>query len=669
MAFDKIKKKSEAMGKKSMATLLKVNKYENPQMALDLIAHICTADTDIDLTPCIHRYEEVMAEMKESLQPYTLASNDFIIECDLADINMCNSVEENLSSTLKIAVAGGYSAGKSSLLNSITGIGDLLPTGVEPVSVVNTLLNCVPKNRKLIIRGKNLRDNLVLLNDEVLACIQHSSKSKVYIASVLKNIIIDTPAPEYLVGTTFIDTPGYNNSTAESEADRKTAVSALKNADAVLWCIDIEAGTLSTSDLEILKEVQDKPFVILYTKMDKKDTASMESIVAETQKKCAQEFDADHRPIAVMAVSCQEKKIYSPEHYDFKKVIELIKTKCGAADALTIHRVKIEQLFDSEIAASDELINNLEERRKELVKSQSENNQSHNEFKENISSMKDSLREMLIDSYSEIERSADRRGRLFVDAMQQLADALNRETRWSDKAGWFSGTSSLMEEHAEACKKFARLDNANIKYNYWEKSDRTDLVEVINGILDDYMESSSNSIDDEYGDYNEIIKQKQNETQLKKCLKEFKPKVLKALQDAYYDGKKMLEDHNRHLQTLDKSAETDIFSAISGDSYSRFLSCFSHGVDLTVCNAEDYSPLTWAVRSGNNEMVKFFIANEADLTMKDKRGYNALETAAMLHYQDICELLIEADNSLVAASAPLAELAQKNRFTEWVASI
>jgi len=53
--------------------------------------------------------------------------------------------------------------------------------------------------------------------------------------------------------------------------------------------------------------------------------------------------------------------------------------------------------------------------------------------------------------------------------------------------------------------------------------------------------------------------------------------------------------------------------------------------------------------------------------MKDKRGYNALETAVMCHYQDICEMLIEADRSLVYESQPLVKLAGMNTFTKWIA--
>lgn len=66
--------------------------------------------------------------------------------------------------------------------------------------------------------------------------------------------------------------------------------------------------------------------------------------------------------------------------------------------------------------------------------------------------------------------------------------------------------------------------------------------------------------------------------------------------------------------------------------------------------------------------MKFLIAHDVDLTMKDKNGYNALETAAIYHCQDICELLIQADKGLVSESQSLTKLAANDRFEKWVSN-
>ena len=622
MGFENIKKKGEAMGKKPMAQILKVNKYEDPQMALNLIAHICTSANKVDISSCIKSYDDFLFKIENVLNNYSLKNNSFTNSCSMEGLNLLIEMTSILFSSLKIAVAGGFSAGKSSLLNSLTKIGDLLPTGVEPVSVVNTYINCRNQVPKLNVNGINLKDELVLLNDEVLACIQHSSKSKTYVTSVLKKIVIDVPSETYLNKITFVDTPGYNNSTSTSDSDKNTAEDALEECDAIFWCIDIESGTITKKDLEMLKKKKKKPIVIFYTKMDKKSDDDIKRIVEDTEKTCLKEFGRENMPVTVMAISCVNKKKYSTSHMTLQQVIEAIKHKCGGtADLLKRYQQKISNMFDEEIEASNEAIAHYEEQRKEQIKDKDEWYEIYRNNKDYANNIKEKLKDVMLDSYDDIMKAVD---------------------------------------------KYNRLCNKNASYTYWERENRDYWYKEVCERYDNLIEEAKTHIDDSENTYQQIVKSKKNEEELRKLLAQYKPQVLQALEDAYNKCMKQIQNLQSHLQTLEKTEKSDVFSAISGDNYERFLSCFSDGVDLSICNQEGYSPVTWAVRSGNNEMVKFFINHDADLSTKDKRGYNALETAAMCHYQDMCELLMEADHSLINESQSLAKLAAMNNFTNWV---
>ena len=610
------------MGKKPMAQILKVNKYEDPQMALNLIAHICTSANKVDISSCIKSYDDFLFKIENVLNNYSLKNNSFTNSCSMEGLNLLIEMTSILFSSLKIAVAGGFSAGKSSLLNSLTKIGDLLPTGVEPVSVVNTYINCRNQVPKLNVNGINLKDELVLLNDEVLACIQHSSKSKTYVTSVLKKIVIDVPSETYLNKITFVDTPGYNNSTSTSDSDKNTAEDALEECDAIFWCIDIESGTITKKDLEMLKPYKEKPIVIFYTKMDKKSDDDIKRIVEDTEKTCLKEFGRENMPVTVMAISCVNKKKYSTSHMTLQQVIEAIKHKCGGtADLLKRYQQKISNMFDEEIEASNEAIAHYEEQRKEQIKDKDEWYEIYRNNKDYANNIKEKLKDVMLDSYDDIMKAVD---------------------------------------------KYNRLCNKNASYTYWERENRDYWYKEVCERYDNLIEEAKTHIDDSENTYQQIVKSKKNEEELRKLLAQYKPQVLQALEDAYNKCMKQIQNLQSHLQTLEKTEKSDVFSAISGDNYERFLSCFSDGVDLSICNQEGYSPVTWAVRSGNNEMVKFFINHDADLSTKDKRGYNALETAAMCHYQDMCELLMEADHSLINESQSLAKLAAMNNFTNWV---
>lgn len=669
MGFDNIKKKGESMGKKPMAQVLKVNKYEDPQMALNLIAHICTAANSLDFSKCFDRYSDVLEQLNKEIEGSNLLNVFFVRDCIFKGIDLENELASTLSSSIKIAVAGGFSAGKSSLLNNLTKIGNLLPTGVEPVSVVNTYLNCQSNIQKPIIRGKNLKDEFVLLNEEVLACIQHSAKSKTYVAPVLDKIIINTPTEEYLDGITFVDTPGYNNSTSNAESDRQKAIDAMSGCDAIFWCIDIESGTLTKNDLSMLKQFIGKPIVILYTKMDKKSTEDIKRIVKDSEAVWTKEFGRENMPVSIMAISCVNKQKYSSTHLTFRDIIKSIKKQCGFTNLLTRYKKEVEGLFDEELKASTDTIDSYEKQRVEQIKDKDEWYEIYRNNKEYSKSIKEHLKNVMIDSYSEIMECADKRLDCFSKAIDGWCEALNRENEWADKSGIFSDTSSLSQKHAKAIDAYTRLCNKELSYNYWEIKNRNELYEDICERYDELVEKCKNDTESSESVYKQIIKNKKNEEKLKSTLVKYRLKATQALEEAYNASLKKLKADQEKMQKLEKTKDTDVFSAISGDNYERFLSCFSDGVDLTVCNPEGYSPITWAVRSGNNEMVKFFINHDTDLSMKDKRGYNALETAAICHYQDMCELLMEADHNLINESQPLSKLATLNYFTNWVSKI
>lgn len=674
MGLDAIKRKGAAMGKQT-AQIIKVNKYENPQMALNLISHICTASTDLELTPCFQPvYDLLNKQMKPDLDNYDLLNSDLIDDCFWKVIALEDELVSTMSSSLKIAVAGGYSAGKSSLLNYLTGIGDLLPTGVEPVSVVNTYLNCVfSPNKRLVIRGENLKDELVLLNDEVLACIQHSSKSKTYIANVLKKIVIDVSVRDkYLDGITFVDTPGYNNAVGQNESDREKAIEAMEKCDAIFWCIDVESGTITKNDLEMLKKVQDKPIVILYTKMDKKDVGAVRKIIQDTEKLCAKEFDRDKFPLAILSFSCVTRQLYATSNTTFSQIIQAVKTKSGSTmSLLSRYSGEIEKLLMKEINASNEMIKDYEAERLELVDEKQKQRERYQDKKDANSASKEAVEEVILSNYDEIMDCADKRMDYFQKALKGWREALDREAEWTDKVGFFSDASDLSRRFAYANYEFKKLSNSQAgsqanNQDYNEES-RTKLYNEICTLYDASLEKEKKELEGIEDKYQTSIEGRKKEEALVKLLGKYRFQLVATLKDSYNRAVKAVKQHQEKLQQIEREQDMNIFSAISGDDYGRFLSCFSQGVDLSICNNGGFSPLTWAVRSGNNEMVKFFITHDADLSMKDKRGYNALETAVMCHYQDICEMLIEADRSLVYESQPLVKLAGMNTFTKWIA--
>lgn len=699
------------MGKKSMSAFLKVNKYENPQTVLDLISHICTSGMDLSVQNEFIPYRNKYSKLEEDYSKVNTreAENEFVdgsisdlIEnCELPySVMPIFLAHSNFSDAINVAVGGGYSSGKSSFLNNITGIGAVLPTGIEPVSVINTYLFFSDKVTKLMVSGKNCKGHVVKLNREVLDCIQHSSKSKVYVSSVLDELYINIPVSkerEYLKGLVFIDTPGYNNSDnankENGKTDSDTASDAWKNSDALFWCIDAEAGTISQRDIEELdKQIGDKdnyPFVIVFNKIDKKPNDEIVKILKSAEKVCKSKLKI--QPIDIIGFSSiGESAIYSLKtkkkattRGGVMKVLAsiLYKMKDGFSNTCSVSywTNQLASYFDQEIETCDGVLASLENKRKELAKEKAEAfSKSTTSSEEEFSFVNDHLplvEDVLIKSYDDIVNSRDGMVDLFNRAMKGWSKALDREDQWAEKTGFFSDASNLQRQSNNAVKEYNRVITAAEEncdeFQFWNTESRKNDLDLIREAYEHYDSADSADEADQDSleeDYDNTVASKKTISIYKSFLQKKKQEIVRVFTTCCENAIKKTEKRLRALQNIKEEEETDVFSAIANDNMNRFLDCFSNGVDLTKCNSQGYSPLTYVAKNSNNAMMKFLIDHEVDLSLKDKNGYNALETAAIYHCQDICDLLIRADKGLVAESQSLTKLAANDRFEKWISN-
>lgn len=713
MGFDGIKNKSASMGKKPMSAFLKVNKYENPQTVLDLISHICTSGMDLsvkdEFTPYSDKYNQLKEDYskintREAENPFVDDSiSDLVKNCELPYSIMPFFLDHSgFSDAINVAVGGGYSSGKSSFLNNITGIGAVLPTGIEPVSMINTYISFSDKITKLIVSGKNCKGHVVKLNREVLDCIQHSSKSKIYVSSVLDELYLNVPVSkerEHLKGLVFIDTPGYNNSdNANKENGKKdidTAIDALQDSDALFWCIDAEAGTISQCDIEMLNKQIDNndgnyPFVIVFNKMDKKPANDLVKILQSAEKVCKSKLKI--QPIDIIGFSSiGESAIYSLKNKQkattrggVMKVLASIiyKMKDGFSNTRSVSYWTnwLAVCFDQEIKDCDESLADLEKDRKELAKKKADAFAEESDSNNNTLTYDrlQHIKNVLIDSYDEILISRDSFYDLYKKAIGGWLRSLDREKEWAKLTGFFSDDSKLSRLHDNSVKEYKRVINAECQLDtleYWNTDVRKEDFEILCNTFDknDIQEllnmDEQEMLNEELNEkYNNVVLSKELISDYKRFLQKKKQEIVHVFTTCCENAIKKNEKRLRALQNIKEEEETDVFSAIANDNMNRFLDCFSSGVDLTKCNSQGYSPLTYVAKNSNNAMMKFLIDHEVDLSLKDKNGYNALETAAIYHCQDICELLINADKGLLMESQSLTKLAANDRFENWISN-
>ena len=713
MGFEGIKRKSASMGKKPMSAFLKVNKYENPQTVLDLISHICTSGMELSVQNEFTPYRDKSSQLaedyskintREAENPFVNASiSDLTENCANPFVMMPVYLDHSgFRDAINVAVGGGYRSGKSSFLNNITGIGAVLPTGIEPVSMINTYISFSDKVKKLIVSGRNFKRHIVKLNREVLDCIQHSSKSKVYVSSVLDELYIKAPVSkerEYLKGIVFTDTPGYNNSDISNKENGKkdidTAFDALELSDALFWCIDAEAGTISQRDIEMLNKLIDYntdnddgnyPFVIVFNKMDKKPGDEIAKILQSAKKVCKSKLKI--QPIDIIGFSSiGESAVYSLMTKKkattnagvmkiFASIFNIMKNDVSDYRSVSYWTNQLASYFDQEIEVCDETLAGLEDERKKLAKKKAEAfSKSTTSSEEQFSFVNDHLpvvEDVIIKSNDDILNSRDGMVDLFNRAMKGWSKALDREDQWAEKTGFFSDASNLQRQSNNAVKEYNRVMTAAEEncdeFEFWNTESRKNNLDVIR-IAYEFYDSADEDIQDSLEeDYDNTVASKKTISIYKSFLQKKKQEIVRVFTTCCENAIKKNEKRLRALQNIKEEEETDVFSAIANDNMNRFLDCFSNGVDLTKCNSQGYSPLTYVAKNSNNAMMKFLIDHEVDLSLKDKNGYNALETAAIYHCQDICDLLIRADKGLVAESQSLTKLAANDRFEKWISN-
>lgn len=679
MGIENIKRKGQALASRAGASTIKVNKYDNPKIALELIAHICSSDKQLELD--LEKYFTLMGKFwSEYLDAPFYSEREF---CNCSDYSipdfekiMDEMIQDIMSEStkIKIAVCGGYSAGKSSFLNKLTGIKDLLPTGIQPVSLVNTFVNFTNSVEKVTVKGKNYKDAWVKLDKEVLSCIQHSSKSKIYIASVLKELLVNVPLTKnYLDGFTFIDTPGYNNSLAKNDenkkSDRETALDAFAASDVIFWCIDIDSGTISEEDIRFLnsEKAKGKPKVIILTKKDKKPKGEVNEIMMDVHEKCIKEFS--DCLVDIVAVSNDDNPEICSDSDSMSELLKGLMDKFGHKRELSYYHKKTEELFDYQILLSQEKEEELETQNKEAIDDKNSAYKWLQSYKENNEAHLEVVQNVIFDNYDSILSLLVKNEDYRDIAVEGWRDSLNREVEWNQKSGFFSDVNDLQKAQSSGCKRFNTLYNKINDlpaYEYYTAESRRDIFSEIQQMSDDGIAKVEEYFDEAKDWSNMIKKDIKDEEDWIKFLAKYKILFCEVVDSCFDTIRNAVKSYMVSLREMPNRVSPDIFAAISANNMDGFLYCFSDGVNLAECNSQGYNPITWAVHNGNNDMVKFFLENNANLRLKDKRGYNAFETAVMSHYRDICQMLIEHDHSLVKDSLPVQELARMNKFEEWI---
>lgn len=677
MGLSSIFKKSQELGKKSLKTFLQINKYDDPANAMELISHICTEGKDIEFTDELYPVMEILFDMEEEGGEKFKSDNNFIKYIkDLLDALEKSYLDNTYQ--LKIAVSGGYSAGKSTFMNMLIGQKNFLPTDMNPTSLVNTFLNFNGSIKHPVVRGENINSNLVLLDEDVLASIRHDTQNAKSIANILKRLIIDIPSTNYLDGITFIDTPGYDNAIKVNRengtTDKETAANAFKDADVIFWCAKIQTQ-LTSEDIKFIQENggKDKPVIILLSRM--KDIA--QSLVPVNVKSC---YDTAvkslNNVVDVIAFDRDAKldDIYSIKRNSLSQLFNKIKTE-RSESVVDMISFLIEDAFDEKMKTAKEHHAKYKKEYEEIIKKLNEARKNNSNRRIDINDLKGSLKDIIIDSYNDLIKTVSDLGRSGERTLNDFKYFFDKVKTWdkTDHNVWndntltpilskgLSGYQVCVNRHKSA-KNYELPYSEELRRNFLKDFERVSQSLENQDVYDvDYYENRKTELSNGIS----------AEMTCQQFIAKYKPLVLSAVAKADVACHSKRSRHYKSLEQITKTKDKDVFSAISGNNMERFILCFHTGVELSTCNSQGYNVLTWIATFGNTEMLDFILKHKnvgegVDLTIKDKNGLNIMEAAIVAHNKYACMSLLKAIPSLKVTKAAASQLLVKNDFNSWI---
>ncbi len=228
-----------------------------------------------------------------------------------------------LSDSHLFAIAGGFSAGKSSFVNALLNA-DVLPTDTRPTTSIPTLILSGQEKR---IETINLFGHIASLDEDGLKAICHAFNEQYGLgfSRLLKYVMLTTPAFKFPFSA-LLDTPGYSkpdDGQQVDSTDRELAKEQMRKSDYILWLVDVHKGTLPADDITFLLDLpKDKKIFFVVTKADEKNPDEVDRVVKTIR---ANIVKAGINFSGICPVS-----IYDPEEYPFSPILSFIELNSNA---------------------------------------------------------------------------------------------------------------------------------------------------------------------------------------------------------------------------------------------------------------------------------------------------------------------------------------------------
>ena len=343
------------LGNATNAINTQMNRY---RAVIKLIGDITSAKYDIQ-PGCDAHYHDFERLLKNDYYQLALADNfpseaDAYAKLDGVVMRMAEiRLAPRLATRNICGVAGGFSSGKSSFLNSLFGDEqDLLPTRITPTTSISTYIFHM-KGQKQSINVFNGRGGKVEIEPNMFQEMTHDFNGKygIHIKHLVDRVSIYTPKLADWKNVVLVDTPGYTNpdEVREVDNDQEIALRSILQSQFLIWLVDCEKGTLPERDVKMIRKFlqrKDRPkgsglIYLVVNKADKKledQRAEVLNQVAKTVKRHGIPY------FGIGLYSAHEARWYGHEGKSFADFL----SEVSQVDSVNIKalRDQVDQVFD-----------------------------------------------------------------------------------------------------------------------------------------------------------------------------------------------------------------------------------------------------------------------------------------------------------------------------------
>lgn len=176
-----------------------------------------------------------------------------------------------------IAFVGEFSAGKTSIVNRILSQDNpdvpQLPVSTEATTAIATYVTGGDRERFEFIAPDNVRK---VMPKEVFIEVDKKMLSEVKGINNLIKYFVMSYKNVYLKNLSVLDTPGFSSNDPE---DAQRTLEVINECDALFWVMDVNAGTINRTSLDLIKKYFTKKLYIVINKVDTKAPSEVESVL------------------------------------------------------------------------------------------------------------------------------------------------------------------------------------------------------------------------------------------------------------------------------------------------------------------------------------------------------------------------------------------------------